>query len=253
MLLLKDKDTSHEDTLNGVKKDNRDERLENRNSGRIRKRIISRVCPGVIFVYGEKSQAILANKRGHALCAGAEYGKGRIIVFSHNAFVDSFGDKDTEQQNKRFNKNVRKWSSCSDKKNPEKRKMVEMGMKYLAKGIQEFSGTFEITPEIQSFTLDFSAQAHKWHSTGCYLPAGIVMEVSWRKSKKTWEIIIGIDGDELDDTHSELKRWPKIRIEKELKSDEFGTLLSTPLKICSPFVGLVYLQSPTSTKDKIQL
>lgn len=30
-------------------------------------------APGVIFVYGEKSQAILANKKGHVLCAGGLY------------------------------------------------------------------------------------------------------------------------------------------------------------------------------------
>ncbi|VDI65313.1 Hypothetical predicted protein [Mytilus galloprovincialis] len=393
-------------------------------------------APGVIFVYGEKSQAILANKRGHVLCAGAEYGKGRIIVFSHDALVNSFGEKDTERQNNRFNENIRKWITrnkdkgneiacfseyvnnfdelppecriltwdglpvltedysilklldwvergggliCGvcpwgfaqvyeigvdnipfkiifraigvcyagkliykndndlDKivikdnmadyakpndlvaainKHPEKINrlvgmiynvfyspeelyinykphVVEMiqklssgndyiptrsqpvevnaakraamlkcymmirdgldGNEVLAQGIQEFPGTFENTPETQSFTLNFSSQTQKLHSTGCYLPAGIVMEVSWSKSKNPWDIIIGIHGDELHDTNSELKRWPKIRIEKELKSDKFGTLPSMPLKICSPFGGLVYLQSPNSTKDIIQL
>ncbi|CAC5418352.1 unnamed protein product [Mytilus coruscus] len=49
------------------------------------------------------------------------------------------------------------------------------GNEVLAQGIQEFPGTFENTPEIQSFTLDISSQTQKLHSTGCYL-----LVLSWK-------------------------------------------------------------------------
>ncbi|XP_063414932.1 TRPM8 channel-associated factor 3-like [Mytilus trossulus] len=392
--------------------------------------------PGVIFVYGENSQAILANKRGHVLCAAAEYGKGRIIVFSHNVFVNSFGMKETKRKNNRFNENIRNWiTKNTDKgneipcfsdylnnfdelppecriitwnglpvrtddnsllklldwverggglicgvcpwgfaevykidvesiplniifraigiayagklmykndsdlaellvkdnmadyakpsdlvsainKHPEKINrlgglihnvvhlpeelyikhkphVVEMiqklspdndhiptrskpveshgakkaamltcdimirdgleGNVVLAEGIHEFPGTFVNTPEVQSIELEFSSQTHKFHSTGCYLPAGTIMELSWSKTKKPWNIIIGLHGDELYNTDSRLRRWPKIRIKKELKTKELGNFSSTLLNICSPFGGLIYLQSPKSTKDKLQL
>ncbi|VDI32886.1 Hypothetical predicted protein [Mytilus galloprovincialis] len=95
----------------------------------------------------------------------------------------------------------------------------------LAEGIHEFPGRFENTPEVQSIELEFSSQTHKFHSTGCYLPAGTVMELSWSKTKKPWNIIIGLHGDELYNTDSKLRRWPKIRIKKELKTNEFGIFL----------------------------
>ncbi|VDI32887.1 Hypothetical predicted protein [Mytilus galloprovincialis] len=57
--------------------------------------------PGVIFVYGETSQAILANKIGHVLCAAVLERKIR------NA------------KNKRFNENIRNWITKNTDKGNE--------------------------------------------------------------------------------------------------------------------------------------
>ncbi|XP_063414915.1 TRPM8 channel-associated factor homolog [Mytilus trossulus] len=97
--------------------------------------------PGVMFVYGENSQAILANKRGHVLCAAAEYGKGRIIVFSHNVFVNSFGKNDTKRKNKRFNENIRNWMT----KNTDKGNEIPCFSDY-------FKEFYELPPECRILT-----------------------------------------------------------------------------------------------------
>ena len=45
-------------------------------------------------------------------------------------------------------------------------------------------GTFSETPELQSIQPSFSSVGYKIHSTGYYIPAGILMEVSWSNTNK---------------------------------------------------------------------
>lgn len=112
-----------------------------------------------------------------------------------------------------------------------------------AEGIEEFPGTFSETPELQSIQMVFTSVGSQIHSTGYYLPAGFLIEISWNNTNKPWIIRIGLHKADLSNVTSGFRRWPKIAIRKVMKS--------SPIQICSPFGGLVYLESPNEINDKI--
>jgi len=69
------------------------------------------------------------------------------------------------------------------------------------------------------------------------------MGVSWSNTNKPWSLLIGLHKADLSNVTSDFRKWPKIAIRKVMKS--------SPMQLCSPFGGLVYLESPNEIHDKI--
>jgi hypothetical protein len=67
--------------------------------------------PGVCIVAGDSAQSIFSYKKSSSVViAGANYGKGRLIVACHDAFLNSF-DWPTGNVEKKFVQNVKNWLS----------------------------------------------------------------------------------------------------------------------------------------------
>lgn len=110
----------------------------------------------------------------------------------------------------------------------------------IAEGCKEFPGDFDEPPRLEVITVEVIGKENQYVPTGCYLPAGMEMSLSWIKdgasNASDCSVVIGAHTDELFSVKGAWRRWPKVSIKR--------TLESNPLKICSPFGGLVYIVSP---------
>lgn len=67
--------------------------------------------PGSMVVFGERSQPIIANSKGQVLMSAAEYGQGRVIVFTHSSFtkLKLFTEPISDENIARFYQNIKQW------------------------------------------------------------------------------------------------------------------------------------------------
>jgi hypothetical protein len=114
-----------------------------------------------------------------------------------------------------------------------------------AEGIDQFPGTFTKSPELQTVLMQFASTGYKIHPTGYYAPPGTVIDVSWSTPTKPWTLLVGLHKGKLHNVKSNLRRWPTVMMKMKMKA--------SPTKICSPFGGLVYLESPQDITDAIDL
>ena len=94
----------------------------------------------------------------------------------------------------------------------------------------------EFVPEApESISIKLTIQTSNWHSTGLYLPAGYVSEVTVEDQINTDSVFIqiGSHSESLIETDGPWKRWP-IVIQK-------FPLITGKFKIGSPFGGLIYI------------
>jgi hypothetical protein len=119
------------------------------------------------------------------------------------------------------------------------------GEKVIAEGIDQFPGTFTKSPELQTVLMQFVSTGYKIHPTGYYAPPGTVIDVSWSTPTKPWTLLVGLHKGKLHNVKSNLRRWPTVMMKMKMKA--------SPTKICSPFGGLVYLESPQDITDAIDL
>ncbi|XP_074645701.1 TRPM8 channel-associated factor homolog [Tubulanus polymorphus] len=125
--------------------------------------------------------------------------------------------------------------------------LIYEGMKgnaVVAPGINHFPGIFSTAPKLENVKLRIHSTCKKYHATGCYLPAGTVMGIDWN-SRNQWNVFVGLHTDKLKMNKRTWSRWPRIIVKKAMKS--------SPMKICSPFGGLVYLESPPNASEVIDV
>ena len=78
--------------------------------------------PGSIVVFGESAFPVLSNRRHEVLIAAAIHGSGRLVVFSHNAYVNRtlYTEVQKPPGDKRLYQNIAKWvmDDCFTKNTP---------------------------------------------------------------------------------------------------------------------------------------
>lgn len=118
-----------------------------------------------------------------------------------------------------------------------------MGNKVIADGIYDFPGTFDKSPDLENISVELASDGLRRHqATGCYLPAGAILEVSWVGNLIPWQLFIGAHHDNLQNmkTTSAFARWPMIISKTRLRPTKTEKC-NIPKLVCSPFGGLIYL------------
>jgi hypothetical protein len=114
----------------------------------------------------------------------------------------------------------------------------------IAEGCSEFPGDFDVPPRLETVTIDIIGKEKQYVPTGCYLPAGTEMVLSWDAGANDggdWSVAVGSHYDELFSVEREWRRWPKVTVTESLDTN--------PLKLCSPFGGLIYIASPKALSN----
>ncbi|XP_064627164.1 TRPM8 channel-associated factor homolog [Lineus longissimus] len=120
--------------------------------------------------------------------------------------------------------------------------MIKEGMAghvVVADGVNELPGTFENQPRLETVRVTIEGKEKQCVPTGCYLPAGTELTLSWNVlsgASSGWSVVVGAHTDELYNVADPLRRWPKVSMKKALNGGF--------VKLCNPFGGQVYLQSP---------
>ena len=66
--------------------------------------------PGTLVVYGENASPILSNANQEVILAAAQYGEGRIVVFSHDGYVAEMEKRSNDDTNMRnLYRNIQQW------------------------------------------------------------------------------------------------------------------------------------------------
>ena len=114
-----------------------------------------------------------------------------------------------------------------------------------APGIHLFPGDFEdVNSVLRNTQIKFESifDGVEWHSTGYYLPAGVLCKIKVIKCHDfdSWKVRIGAHSDDLSNCES-IKRWPCI-------SSVYP--VNETMEISSPYGGLIYFES---SKRKVKI
>ena len=108
-----------------------------------------------------------------------------------------------------------------------------------APGIAGFPGDFaaDQQPALESRQITVTTAYRERVSTGLYLPAGVQLQLTVNEGDVSgWMLRIGAHTDDLSHC-DKLTRWPSVTVMRKL---------CTTMCVCSPFGGLVFLESPAS-------